>query len=857
MVEESSPVHIPSLNARVTELRFYEGGWDSTSRDARVYTNIFSGLTTRYISWELNLAYPPQPERIDYEIEAVFYRPDGTVFSRQTAEAYVKEGRTNSWRSRGRGWREPRKWRPGVYKVELSIDEQLVASGEFEIVDSRIPVEGPFADLTENLAWASLPWSLEEELALLSLTGLMETDPKLASDAASLPWVRESLTGEGRRVLQLLDILAREDVELAKRVVALPWLADDMTKDEWLALRALTLLAAKDAAVAGFIADFPWLADDVTEDERKTIVALYDIAAERPSLAKTLFSLPWLSDHLTKQEGLAVRDFSRLSRRDPQVAQQVADMRFMDGPIRKLHRETIWSLGQVYDASPQSLTVLSARTWFNDGLNEEEAQLVADIGNIAWKSTAGALAISSMPFLETIEPADVLATTALRRLAYFKSEDNGESEEASEHFQRVMAHPAISDGITDEEAKIVATLRAVSEHNPDLVDTLLDPDKVTLEERTINLPLAGDVQLTIIRTQAGAERTMDLLEEAVRAVEEFMAAPFPQPQVTYLFEEAAGGSSLGTNFRTNITSRPKVDEDGYSEESAFRHIVHETSHYYWTGNKKWINEGAATFIETIATNATTGELIAPEKTPCAYASNIAALESLDLEKGSPEFSCNYSLGERLFHDLYRSLGENAFRRGFRNLYLLSQADNPGDGCAGTDLDICHVGAAFKTGSTPDVAATVDRVIARWYHGSEPYDTSHQDTDPVDPNLPGVKGMITRVYIVLDKDRYEETETDRFSAKEVEDWVYLFLHFSYPRIQEEQELRFDVVEFFEDGFAYRHRNRTSTFKAGWTGSWSWFSIGLDPERRKWNPGRYWVYAYHEGQKVAEVEYLVTP
>ena len=460
-----------------------------------------------------------------------------------------------------------------------------------------------------------------------------------------------------------------------------------------------------------------------------------------------------------------------------------------------------------------------------------------------------------MPFLKTFEPADALAIRSLNELVNFDHREG--SERVSNHFQRVMAHPTISDGITNEEAKIVATLRRVSEYNPDLVDTLLDPAQFTLEERIINLPLAEGAQITIMRTRAGAERTMDLLERAVRNIEEFMRVAFPTGHLIYLFEDAMRGSARGSNFGTHIASRPKVDEDSYAAESSLNHIVHETSHYYWRGGSGWINEGAATFIEPFASKAATGLPVAVDRSPCAYAGNIAELESLDPERGSPEFSCNYSLGERLFHDLYRSLGETTFRQDFRNLYLLSLADDPKDDCEGVELDICHVEAAFKNNATEEAAAIVDKVIARWYHGSEPYDTSNQDTSPADPNLPSdVQGELTRAYIVLDRDRREETKTDSFSANEVHGPVYLYLHFSYPRIQDERTVPLTVVEYFEDGFAYDPHNRKATFKTGWTVSRSWFRIGPGEERR-WAPGRYWAYVYHDGQKIAEVEYLVTP
>ena len=150
---------------------------------------------------------------------------------------------------------------------------------------------------------------------------------------------------------------------------------------------------------------------------------------------------------------------------------------------------------------------------------------------------------------------------------------------------------------------------------------------------------------------------------------------------------------------------------------------------------------------------------------------------------------------------------------------------------------------------------MDKIIARHYYGSEPYDTSYLDTSPPNPDLPG--GVeITRAYISLDRDRPDETRTDSFSASEVRERVYLYLHFSSPTVQQARELQFTFVESFEDGFAYNTINRTYSLNAGLPQASRWFGVGLRG-RGKWAPGRYWVSVYHEGQKVAEVEFQVTP
>ena len=497
--------------------------------------------------------------------------------------------------------------------------------------------------------------------------------------------------------------------------------------------------------------------------------------------------------------------------------------------------------------------------WVEDGLESDEYQVVRDLRQIAWKSQTAVDAISRMPFLETIEPADALATTALRRLAYF-----GE-EKSVEPLLRVMDHPTISDGITDEETKVVATLYSVRKNNPDLVDTLLDPEKVELEERNINLPLAGETQITIIRTLPGSKGTMDLLKKAVGFIEMFMGTGFPLNQINYLFENATPPSSSGffrgANSGTHITSKPEVDGIDYSPESAYRHFVHETSHYYWRGNERWINEGAATFFEAVAENSAAGRPLSLKRGPCIHARTIAELETVDPEQVDPEFTCNYRLGERIFHDLYRNMDETTFRLGFRRLYMLSQFDDPEDGCEGTKLNVCHVKAAFTTEVPEETAATAEKVINRWYDGSEPYDLTHLDGSAVDPGLPSINGEITDIFISLDQDWPVDvdTRTDQLSItdlKQLEGRVFVYRKFSFPYTSKRIAIPLDTAQYYMDGFIYSRKISEFYFKPGKSDGWWRTRIGPS-DAEQWRPGSYGVYMYDGDRKVAQVEYEVTP
>ena len=298
-----------------------------------------------------------------------------------------------------------------------------------------------------------------------------------------------------------------------------PWVADGMTEDERQAVNALREILREAPAVAETLLGFHWLADGVTEDESLTVLHLQNIVREDAAFTEALLGFPWLADGVTGNEWRAVRDLRYILREDAAMAETLLGYQWLADGVSWDDRRTLWGLARLlYAIDRRSLSALTEKSWFKDGLSREEFTLIGGLGAIANRAEADALAIIGMPFLETFEPADALAVTALDWLVYCKKCPVNEQpdEGVHERFRQVMAHPAIRDGINDEEAKIVATLNSMDRHRPGLEDILLDPDRVTLEERTIDLPLAGETQVTIIRTRPGAKRTMDRLVHVVQ-----------------------------------------------------------------------------------------------------------------------------------------------------------------------------------------------------------------------------------------------------------------------------------------------------------------------------------------------------
>ena len=525
---------------------------------------------------------------------------------------------------------------------------------------------------------------------------------------------------------------------------------------------------------------------------------------------------------------------------DPNLASAIKDLSWVQDGIDDAEAKAIQGILYVALASRRVASSLVSLSWVRDGIDDAEADLIDRFPYLVREDSNTALRIIRMPFLKSIEPPDLSALESLTRLAISEPET----------FDGVMSYPVLRDGISDDLVPIVATLHGVAATNPALIDVLLNPGNVVLELRTVTLPLSGEVVLSIIRTGPGAARSMELLEHSVRTAEEYMGAPLPTNYVGLLYANAVAGSTAGTNFGTHIGILPEFDVDDGSREAAFavRIIAHEVAHDYWRGNANWVDEGAADLVASIIEGARNGHPIEVSRTPCVYARNIAELESLIFARDDVEFECNYSLGERLFVDLYRTLGAERFRQGFRELYLASKREHDTDNNRGTSVGVGHVKEAFRL---DDGAANI--VIARWYDGTEPYDLSHVDTGPVDPSLPSINGRIQEVYLTAGEDG---PRVSSFSAQDVSDWIILTIECSYEVSGGPHEVPLEIVEYYEDGFAFRRGNGTLIAESRYIGGTMRFSAGMPPSRR-WAPGHYAVFVYAGGRKVAEVYYEVTP
>jgi len=534
-----------------------------------------------------------------------------------------------------------------------------------------------------------------------------------------------------------------------------------------------------------------------------------------------------------------------LAQRNAKAAHVIKSLDWIADGISDEERDAVEALIYLAATSENVFQSLVNKTWLNSPDFRKERTLIVDLEYIAYKDKKAAERLVEMDFLDTLEPPDVLAVRSLSRMA-----------ELNIHFfQRTLRHPAIDDGITDEEARIVTLLDGEYEAGTSLTNILLNPTLTTVEERSINLPLAGEVTLAVIRTNSGADRSMDLFEQAVRNAEGLMGQPFPATYIPLLFALAVPDAFTGSHNGTHIVVLPEydVDDGSYGAAQAESVIAHEVAHYYWRWGQPWLDEGAAEFTSAYVKHLSSGYPPEPVNYPCGHSQTIRRLEARSVHAYDMAGVCDYAVGERFFLDLYQRLGAEAFWSGVRILY------RDMDQIAGQNVrppGIDHVRRAFsEVGETGALATqqVVEEVIDRWYEGRKLVETSVPDSRPVVAELPEVAGWVNRAYVSLDDGG---SPVSAFTAHDVGDWAWLTLEYSHDYFGSPTELAFEVVEYYEDGFPYRRDAFTIEVNRNYSGGTQWLSIGPGPGQA-WAVGRHWVVVNHQGRKVAQVEFEVTP
>lgn len=143
LTAQGADAAIAELGARVTRVRFFEGGTALPGPRERQYATRFDSAATRLIYVEIGLAYPPLARSASLRIECGYSGPGGVGAGTAAVEVQADAGWELSVHAGGAGREPAGSWKPGAYRVECRYGGRVIASGGFEIAAAVRPAAPP------------------------------------------------------------------------------------------------------------------------------------------------------------------------------------------------------------------------------------------------------------------------------------------------------------------------------------------------------------------------------------------------------------------------------------------------------------------------------------------------------------------------------------------------------------------------------------------------------------------------------------------------------------------------------------------------------------------------------------------
>ena len=729
-----------SINARVVGLNFFESPALETSFGDRVYRTVFDQDTTRYISWEFTLAYPANRSQIDFKFDSVVRDAAGSIIEHYSSSTNIEPEWTGSYHQARRGESSPGSWEPGWYSVTVSVDDQVVATRWFQVTS---PAGASLAQLEQQLggaiSWLYSVTGPSEELARSALLRVWDKDAELAESIGGLSWVADGMSSREPAVLEQLATLADLNRDAARVMVAWPWVEDGVGDTEWQALRNLAGLGVADPEILLDVVQYHWVADGINDNESIPLKYLAVLAGgDQPEIPAT--SWPWVQDGITEVERWALQALSRLTESDAALGLAVQGLPWVSDDMREDERWGLRGLSSLVDWDFELAKLVAAYPWFADGTTETEWRTLDSLGglvlvsndlaNVAARYSWAADEISederwALATLVAISDGDLAFAQEIADMEFLEAPFRARDRYALASIWQLMALPDdlasltgqtwFADGLNDEDAAFVAMLADINARDPSQFRDFVQSHYARTS--TVDLPLAGQVDLAAFRLTPFQrfDDILDLVEDSLRATEQFMGVPFPQKDVLLLFIDplyewpAVNDASIAFNIggRHMLVTRQEVIEGDYRGA-----VAHEVSHYYWNANAPlWLIEGGADFLSSFVLDWNGYRQLADRKTTLGSidvagvckgrgVENLQRLIDLLEELGyaahadSSQFYCNYAVGEYFLINVYDTLGPEAAGAGLAGALLAGRAGKQG---RHGDRDLSGVPAQYTSG----------------------------------------------------------------------------------------------------------------------------------------------------------------
>ena len=514
-------------------------------------------------------------------------------------------------------------------------------------------------------------------------------------------WVADGITDDERDTLfffhTLLKNAGSENSDIVETLVGYDWVADGITEVERDTLNIFrTLLetaGAENSGIVETLVGYDWIADGIAVPEPDNINRFRDLllaaGGTNSGIVEKLAGYAWMADGIdeTEREALSgLRDLVRtVGASDSGIDKKLAH-HWITGCVafgrpegQALLNELLKASGTDYSGFLENLV---AAPWLADGVVSGETATLRQVGVLLspLDSVDSAVAEKLAPYPWAPGGITAFECSALNRLRSLLKDADSE----------LPGKPWFDDGIDDEDLAFLAVLDATKDRSIDQYRDLLD--SYHTRSKTIDLPLAGEVKLLVFRHSPfpAGDDSIELMEDVVPALEEFMQVPFPTTTVVIGIIEPSlrAGEKPEPHVGYALADQFAITVREYNRDFHLT-VFHEMTHIYWgghTGAPAWFTEGAAGFLPDYAREITGVEEISSRRVKlqkdwedncrvrgAGTISKFLGLRETDPEKFVSLDICNYALGEFFLLEIYQLFGREAASAAMRELYLQAQA----------------------------------------------------------------------------------------------------------------------------------------------------------------------------------------
>ena len=371
-----------------------------------------------------------------------------------------------------------------------------------------------------------------------------------------------------------------------------------------------------------------------------------------------------------------------LERNYPTLYRRIQMFPWVQDGLSRVEREVIDQLLYFGVGEIGNLEAVLNLPWVQDAVSEREYDVIYRLRGLAYDDAKTVSEVIAMPFLQSLDSTDAHAIRAMDKM------------EKENSLSALVDSPVYQDGLTEDDTVLVAAVGALAK-DADEVRRALNPGVASIETVDAKTDLTPELKVSVVRTDSQSRPgTVEAVVEGVAFVERVMGMPLPTDHViVVLNDKSVSGGYAGTNYGFAVGYLPKYEQpqDLATWRSFQRGLVHELSHYYWTGNESWVNEGVADTIEYMhgVQNGLSPGQLRNRRGDCE-AHDLKMLSEWAPDSSSPRYRCAYFLGQALFRDLLDGLSDAEFGGKLQSLFLLSLQEREGR----TNLGIAGVRQIF-------------------------------------------------------------------------------------------------------------------------------------------------------------------